>query len=28
LTSGPAAGTQVVTIGAAELYGAESRAGK
>jgi hypothetical protein len=28
LNSGPAAGTQVVTIGAAELYGAESRAGK
>ena len=28
LNTGPAVGTQVVTIGAAELYGAESRAGK
>ena len=28
LNKGPAAGTQVVTIGAAELYGAESRTGK
>ena len=28
LNSGPAAGIQVVTIGAVELYGAESRAGK
>ena len=27
LNTGPAVGTQVVTIGAAELYGAESRAG-